>query len=94
MAVLSDTDRARISAGLMRSPDLFGAVPNILKQDLLAAVDAADDWVNANTASYVAGLPEPFKTRSNTNQKSLLLIAVILMRFNLDLLKHVFGGSD
>ena len=93
MAQLADENLKRIWAGLMRYVD-FGGVLNTNKTALRAAVDAVDKWVSDNTASFVASLPEPFKTNSTANQKSLLLVAVILMRFNLDLLKRIFGEVD
>jgi hypothetical protein len=93
MAVLSDTDRAKIWRGLMRySP--FGSVPNVVKTDLRAAVNAADDWVDTNSASFNTALPTAFRNNANATQKSLLLVAVVLMRQGVDLLRSIFGGVD
>ena len=52
----------------------------ILKADLRAAVNAADDWCDANQASFVAALPEPFKSASSALHKRMLLIFVIAAR--------------
>lgn len=52
----------------------------ILKADLRAAVNAADDWCDANQASFVAALPEPFKSASTALQKRMLLLFVIAAR--------------
>ncbi|MCC7208323.1 MAG: hypothetical protein IT323_13530 [Anaerolineae bacterium] len=93
MAVLPDTDRQRIWRGLMRAAD-FGGMPNVVKADLKAAVDAADTWVDSNAASYNTALPQPFRNNATSAQKALLLCAVVLMRFNLDLLRRVFGEVD
>lgn len=93
MAILPDADRARIVRGLNRYLE-FGSVLNVLKVDLRSVVDAADDWVDANTASYNNALPQTFRNNASQAQKSLLLVAVVLMRFNLELLKRIFGEVD
>lgn len=95
MAVLLDADRLRIRNGLMRFwSGALETVNGITKADLKAAVDAADSWVDANAASYNTALPATFRTNASNSQKSLLLVAVVLMRFNIDLLKRVFGEVD
>jgi hypothetical protein len=66
----------------------------ILKADLQAAVDAADGWVDANAASYNSALPATFRVNATSGQKALLLAAVVLMRYNVDFLKRVFGEVD
>ncbi len=48
--------------------------------ELKAAFDAVDGWADANQASYVASLPEPFKSGSNASQKALLLSYVAMKR--------------
>jgi len=47
---------------------------NIIRE---AAVNAADDWADANQASYNAALPEPFATWATPRQKAALLAWVI-----------------
>lgn len=95
MAVLVDADRIRIHKGLMRYwSNLRETVASITKTDLKAAVDAADAWVDANAAAYNTALPATFRTNATSSQKSLLLVAVVLMRFNVELLKTVFGNVD
>jgi hypothetical protein len=66
----------------------------ITKPDLREAVDAADAWVDSNAASFNAALPETFRTNATQSQKSLLLVAVVLMRFDIKLLKQIFGEVD
>ena len=93
MAVLPDADRTRIQRGLMRYL-LFGGIASVLKTDLKAAVDAADSWVDTNAASYNTALPVAFRNNASAAQKSLLLVAVVLMRFNVALLRNIFGEVD
>ncbi len=51
------------------------------KTELRAAVDATDDWIEANQASYVAVLPAPFRTQSTSEQKVMLFSYVTAKRF-------------
>ncbi len=78
MAALIDSERFTAWAELMRRGETYGT---LLKPDLRAAVDAVDSWVNANTASFNAALPEPAKTQLDARQKALLLMAVVQRRF-------------
>jgi hypothetical protein len=95
MATLPNADRLRIWRGLMRWwSGLREATPGMVKADLQAAVNAADAWVDANAAAYNSALPATFRNNATTAQKSLLLVAVVLMRFNLDLLQRLFGEVD
>lgn len=91
MATLPEIDRLRIWRGLMRYLG-FGWAG--VKDDLKAAVDATDVWVDANTASYNNALPVTFRDNATADQKSLLLVAVVMMRFNIELLKRIFGEVD
>lgn len=81
MAIMSDTDRAAVHAEIMRNiPGSIG----ILKAELRAALDAADQWVSDNAASFNAALPLLLPARSTltTAQKAWLLSAVIERRYN------------
>jgi hypothetical protein len=94
MAALPTADRARIWRGLQRQWSAQQETVGVMKADLLAAVNAADDWVDANAASFNSALPAAARTNLTAAQKSLLLCAVVLLRFNLELLKRVFGEVD
>lgn len=94
MAVLPSADIARIQRGLSRWWSNLREPFTISKANFNAAVVAADAWVDANAASYNTALPVTFRNGATATQKSLLLVAVILMRFNLDLLKRIFAEVD
>lgn len=70
--------RRRTWAQLMRSADL-GSV-SITKADLRAAVDATDDWIEANSASYNQALPQPARSSLTADQKTLVFVYVALRR--------------
>lgn len=77
MAVLDATNRARTVAQWMREQ---AATLSCTKQDVAAALGAADDWVEANTAAYNTALPAAFRTAASTTQKTLLLCYVLMRR--------------
>jgi hypothetical protein len=76
MAVMDAINRARCAAQFMREV----ALPGLVKADLTAAVAAADDWVEANSAAYNTALPQPFRNVASTTVKGLLLCFVIMRR--------------
>lgn len=52
------------------------------KDDLAAAVTAADTWATSNAASFSAALPIPFRTTASAAQKAALLAFVALRRWS------------
>lgn len=76
MAVMSTLERARCLAQAMRE----AAWPDLTKPQLLAAVNAADQWVEDNQTSYNQALPAAFRNTATLTQKALLLCLVIMRR--------------
>lgn len=77
MALLDAVARARTVAQWMRdNKDACG----FDKTALAAAVASADQWVEDNTASFVAALPQPFRGASNAAQKTAILVYVLMRR--------------
>jgi hypothetical protein len=81
MAVLDGTNRFRLWAHAMRNWP--GTMPALTKADLRAAVDAADDLLEANQASFNAGLPQPFRGATTPAQKTFLIGLVAMRRASL-----------
>ena len=80
MPIMSDGDRQSCFVDFMRSEGAaFGAV---LKAELRAAIDAADQWASDNANSYNSALPLPARTVLTASQKARLLAWVILKRWN------------
>lgn len=79
MAVLDETNRARVMAQLMRQVE-FGTLGAVSKPDLRAAVDATDSWIDANAASFNTALPQPFRGEATAAQKTFLLCYVAMRR--------------
>lgn len=77
MALLDTTNRARTVAQWMRDNT---EACSFTKADLTAALAATDAWVEANTAAYVAALPQPFRNASSATQKTALFAFVLWRR--------------
>jgi hypothetical protein len=81
VAVLSTADRAAIHAAVMQDLSRVYEPCATIKADLRAAIDAVDQWVSDNAASYNAALPQPARTQLTAAQKTRLLVAVVSKRF-------------
>jgi hypothetical protein len=67
------------------------------KDDLLAAVNATDTWIEDNQAAFNNALPAAANSELDATQKTLLFCAVALMRVDpgvATLLRKVFGEVD
>lgn len=51
------------------------------RDQVLLAVNAVDNWVDANQISFNAALPEPFATWATSKQKAIILALVLVRRF-------------
>ena len=84
MAVLSDSDRIALWKAWQEltssRKDVFGA---FTKTDLRNAINAVDDWVDANTASYNSSIPLPARTELTAKQKAELLVFVVRRRWEI-----------
>lgn len=77
MAILDDNARAEVWAAFMRAH--ADKCPSLLKAELRAAVNAADDWLEANKASFNSALPASAQAMS-IEFKGILLAAVALKK--------------
>ena len=78
MAVLPDAERKDAWAKWMRGNR---EEISVLKADLRDAVNAIDDWVDANAASFNSAIPLPARTALTSAQKARLLMLVVSKRF-------------
>lgn len=91
MAALSAGTRQAIARAVMRHWSRLREGTPYLKAELQAAVNAADDWADANGASYNSALPVAFRNNASASQKALLLAAVIAARAGVEWLRALLG---
>lgn len=91
MAALPENDRLGVWRAAMRfwSNEREGIA--VSKADLRAAVNAADDWADANAAGYNAALPAAFRNTATATQKALLLAVVVLARYSPAFIRRALG---
>lgn len=77
MALLDATARFRTMAQWMRENV---EASSFTKDELSAAVDAVDQWVEDNQTSYNTALPAGFRTKASLTQKTMLLAFVLWRR--------------
>src|SRR5262245_48275747 len=58
-----------------------GEIDSLNRADLRAAINATDDWVVANAASFNSALPQPARGTLTAPQKALLLSYVVRRRY-------------
>jgi hypothetical protein len=82
MAALSTQQRQRIlqrfAERLSTRRDAF----DLRRADLVAAVAATDDWIDANAASFNAALPQAARTALTASQKVELFSLVAELRYS------------
>lgn len=53
----------------------------VTKADLLAAVNAVDDWIDANAVAFNQAIPQPARGALTATQKAELLYRVAMKRY-------------
>lgn len=81
MAVLTTEQRAAEFAAFMVEESAACRPVGGVKDDGAAALDAIDDWVEANVASFLAAIPEPASSTYSARQKIRLLARVVRARW-------------
>lgn len=95
MAELTEADRLRVWRGLMRYfSRVRSSVSGVTKDDLKAAINATDTWIDTNQASFNSALPTAARNNLTTAQKTILFCAVAAMRAGLDLARAILGEVD
>ncbi len=81
MAKMSTSQRKALWAEFMREVSRERERLALTKPQLRAAIDAADDWLDDNAASFNAALPVAARTALDARQKARLLRAILGKRF-------------
>jgi len=95
MAVLPDSDRQLILMGLMRYwSQLFETISDLSKSELKSAVDATDQWIENNQASFNAALPAIPRSNLTLAQKTLIFCVVAAFRVSKQFVIRLIGGIN
>ena len=78
MAVLTDTQRAEVTAAFMQQAK---GPHTILKADVRAAVDGLDSWYDANAAAANQAIPQPARGAMSLEDKALMSNLVVNKRY-------------
>jgi len=81
MATLTVQQRGEVHAALMGEASNDREVISLTKVQLLAALVAADDWLDTNAAAFNSALPVAARVGLTARQKARLLMAVAQRRF-------------
>ena len=81
MAVLSVTSRGQVSGLVQEDLSETREALGLTRPDLLAAINAVDQWAEDNKASFNSALPLPARTTLTASQKARLLMYVIRKRY-------------
>lgn len=83
MATLNEADRSVAWTVFMQEESKVRQGMALTKADLRAAIDATDDWVNTNAASFNTAIPQPARGALTARQKAKLLLMVVERRFGI-----------
>ena len=80
MALLT-ADREKLWANFMDDLSNNRIATTLLKSDILAAVNAIDDWIDANSSNFNNSLPLATRTNLTAKQKAQLFMYVVSKRW-------------
>lgn len=81
MALLTNTQRREIWMEYQEEISRLLETINISKSELKAAVDAIDQWIEDNSASFNQAIPLPARTELTARQKIRIFAAILKKRF-------------
>mgnify|MGYP001571599461 CR=1 FL=1 len=81
MAVLANADRQRIFEEFMGEISADQEVCPVVKADLRAAFNAADDFAVSVASTYNAALPQPFRGAASASLKARVFQKVLRERW-------------
>lgn len=82
MAVLSSEQRAKIRSRMAQRLSAANEACGLTRADFLAAVNATDQWIDDNAATYNSAIPQPARGVLTAAQKAELFSIVALARFS------------
>lgn len=84
MAVLTRRERKVIGSPWLEEVFVKSRkVGNLSFTDIEAAIQSTEDWIEANQGGFEISLPEPFKSKTTSQEKHLLLAYSVMKRVGL-----------
>lgn len=83
MAYLTLQEITELKAFLMQAMSRINEPCNLTKSDWHACLNAVDEWIEDNKASYLAAIPEPAKSELTNKQKAWILFIAAEKRYNI-----------
>ncbi len=81
MAVLPDGDRQVLHKDIMSELSSRRESLGLTKDELRAAVDAIDQWIDDNAVSFNSAIPLPARTALTARQKVELFMVIVKRRW-------------
>jgi hypothetical protein len=81
MARLDEQNRKLIWSDFMSELSQERDPVAVDKVELRSALDAMDDWLNANMATIINAIPAPTRNKLTNQQKLRLLVFIVQRRF-------------
>lgn len=81
MAILSEPDRTKLRSLFTTELSRDFEPISLSKAEIKATIDAIDDWIDSNMASFNAALPQPARSELTARQKARLFFFVVNRRW-------------
>ncbi len=81
MAALGTQDRETLFSDYASDISNRRLSTSLTKADLRAAINAIDDWADANQTSFNQAIPQPARSALTAKEKAQLLMAVLKRRW-------------
>lgn len=75
---LTTNQKSKVRQSLHRAYSASGMPMPWTKAQADAAITAADDWIDSQAAEYNAALPAAFRNSASSNDKTVLLLTVVM----------------
>lgn len=72
----------RNKVALQWAREYVGELPALTKADILAVVNALDDWLDANVTAINAAIPQPGRAQLSAAQKFEIMGYILMRRAN------------
>ncbi len=84
MAILTEEEERVIANWFVkRAYKALAKTADLTADDVLAAIQPTEDWINDNQASFNAALPTAFRTTATAEEKTLLFSYVAMRQVGL-----------